>query len=122
GQKVPCPPVVRTNDVSVRNDEQYFFRHDHSLYPFTLCGSCDGLPLSAYSNGIIDGFPDWAFDWSLLAPTSARTSGAVCSGGPGNRAVSDFPVGSTLHPMAGCFSYLVLTSLLPLTATALGCP
>src|SRR5262245_4449345 len=31
GQKVPCPPVVRTNDVSVRNDEQYFFRHDHSL-------------------------------------------------------------------------------------------
>src|SRR5262249_54827345 len=31
GQKVPCPPVVRTNDVSVRNDKQYFFRHDHSL-------------------------------------------------------------------------------------------
>src|SRR5262245_54729464 len=31
GQKVPCPPLVRTNDVSVRNDEQYRFRHDHSF-------------------------------------------------------------------------------------------
>src|SRR6516165_2272155 len=31
GQKVPRPPVLRTNDVSVRNDEQYSFRHDHSL-------------------------------------------------------------------------------------------
>src|SRR5262249_55632385 len=31
GQKVPCPPVVPANDVSVRNDEQHFFRHDRSL-------------------------------------------------------------------------------------------